>query len=162
VAGAALEREPVQIDAAVHDCVGAYRQAAQQRHVSVAVEVAPDTGSAQLDPKALRRMLDVLLDNAIKFNHESGSVTLSARRDQKTIEITVTDSGIGIAPENLNKLFQPLVQLDASLARQYGGIGIGLALAQRLAALHGGGIEVQSELGKGSTFTLRLPLGEAA
>lgn len=160
VAGAALEREPVEIGTALRECVGAHQQAARQRQISIAVDVALDTGSAQLDPKALRRMLNVLLDNAIKFNHEGGSVTISARRDEKNIEITVTDSGIGIAPENLGQLFKPLLQLDASLARRYSGIGIGLALARRLAELHGGSIEVQSELGKGSTFTLRLPVGE--
>jgi PAS domain S-box-containing protein len=160
VTGVALEREPVEIAAALCECVGAHQQAAQQRHISIAVEVAPDTGSAQLDPRALRRMLDALLDNAIKFNHEGGSVALSARRVGQAVEIDVIDSGIGIASQNLGQLFKPMMQLDASIARQYGGIGIGLALARRLAELHGGCIEVQSELGKGSTFTLCLPLGE--
>jgi signal transduction histidine kinase len=107
-------------------------------------------------------MLDALLANAIKFNHEGGRVALSARRAGTALEIVVTDSGIGIAPGNLGQVFQPLVQLDTSLARQYGGIGMGLTLARRLAELHGGSLDVQSEPGKGSTFTLRLPWQEAA
>jgi PAS domain S-box-containing protein len=160
--GAALVREPVNIDAAIHECASAHAQAARQRQISVTLEVAPDTGSARLNPQALRQMLDALLANAIKFNHEGGRVALSARRAGTALEIVVTDSGIGIAPGNLGQVFQPLVQLDTSLARQYGGIGMGLTLARRLAELHGGSLDVQSEPGKGSTFTLRLPWQEAA
>jgi signal transduction histidine kinase len=75
------------------------------------------------------------------------------------LEIAVADTGIGIAPEDLAKLFKPLVQLDAGLARKHGGVGLGLALARRLAELQGGTIGVESEPGKGSRFTLRLPAG---
>ena len=70
----------------------------------------------------------------------------------------MTDTGIGITREDLAKLFKPLTQLDAGLARQRGGVGLGLVFARRLAELHGGTIEVESEPGKGSTFTLRLPI----
>ncbi len=85
---------------------------------------------------------------------------LRARRDDGWLEIAVADTGIGIAREDLAKMFKPLAQLDAGLARQYGGVGLGLALARRTAELHGGTIEVESEPGKGSTFTLRLPIRE--
>jgi signal transduction histidine kinase len=105
-------------------------------------------------------MLDALLDNALKFNREGGTVAVRARRAGGALEIAVADTGIGIARGDLAKLFKPLVQLDAGLARRHGGVGLGLALARGLAELHGGTIEAQSELGKGSTFTLRLPLGE--
>ncbi|PTL35036.1 hypothetical protein CLG94_11870 [Candidatus Methylomirabilis limnetica] len=83
-----------------------------------------------------------------------------ARRDDRWLEIAVTDTGIGIAEEDLPKLFNPLVQLDSGLARRHGGVGLGLALAHRLARLHGDTIEVESEPGKGSTFTLRLSIRE--
>jgi signal transduction histidine kinase len=102
-------------------------------------------------------MLDALLDNAIKFNRAGGTVAVSARWEGGWLEIAVADTGIGIAREDLAKLFKPLTQLDAGLARQYGGVGTGLALSHRLTKLHGGTIEVESEPGKGSTFTLRLP-----
>ena len=72
----------------------------------------------------------------------------------------MADTGIGIAREDLAKLFKPFVQLDAGLAREHGGLGLKLALARRLAELHGGTIEAESEPGKGSTFTLRLPIEE--
>ena len=159
---AALQREPVEIGAALEECVAARRQAAVKRGITLALEVAPDAGNAALDPKALRRILDALLDNAIKFNRDGGAVALSARRAGGALEIAVADTGIGIARENLAKLFKPLVQLDSGRAREYGGIGLGLALARRLAELHGGTIEVESEPGKSSTFMLRLPIQEKA
>jgi len=146
--------------AALEERLAVHRQAAEARGVAIRLEVAPDAGSAELDPKALRRMLDALLDNAIKFNREGGTVTGSARRDDGWLELAVADTGIGIARADLAKLFKPLAQLDAGLARRHGGVGMGLALAHRLAKLHGGTLEVASEPGKGSTFTLRLPIQE--
>ena len=156
-AGAALEREPVEIGAALEERVATHRTAAKAQRVSIALDVATDAGRAELDPKALRRMLDVLIDNAIKFNREGGTVAVSARRAGGALEIAVADTGTGIAGEGLPKLFKPLVQLDAGLARRHGGVGMGLSLVRRLAELHGGTIEVESKFGKGSTFTLRLP-----
>jgi len=158
-ADAALAREPVDVAAALAECVGAQGPAAVARGVTVTLEVAPDTGVAQLDPRALRRMLDALLDNAVKFNRDGGSVAVRARRDDGRLEIAVANTGVGIAGADLAKLFQPLVQLSGGLARARGGIGLGLTLARRLAELHGGTIKVDSEPGKGSTFTLYLPIG---
>jgi signal transduction histidine kinase len=159
-AGAALEREPVEIGAALGERVAAHRKAAEACGLTMRLDVAADTVSAELDPRALRRMLDALLDNAIKFNREGGTVAVSARRAEGALEIVMADTGIGIASEDLAKLFKPLAQLDAGMSRRRGGVGLGLALARRLAELHGGTIEVESDSGKGSTFTLRLPIQE--
>ncbi len=156
-AGAALAREPVEISAAIEERMAAHRQAAEARGVTIALEVAPSAGSVELGRNALRRMLDALLDNAIKFNREGGTVAVSARRHDGWLEIAVADTGIGIAQEDLAKIFRPFAQLDAGLARRHGGVGLGLALARRLAELHGGTIEVESEPDKGSTFTLSFP-----
>jgi PAS domain S-box-containing protein len=155
-----IVREPVAIGATLEALTAARHKAAQAQGVTLRVSVTPDTGTLILDPQALRRVVDALLDNAIKFNREGGTVTLSARRDDGWLEIAVADTGIGIAAADLPKLFQPLVQLDAGLARRHGGVGMGLALARRLAELHGGHIAVASEPGKCSTFTLRLPAGD--
>lgn len=160
VARAALEREPVEIGAMLEERVAAHRKAAEARRIGVALEVPADVGSAELDPQALRRIVDALLDNAIKFNHEGGEVAVNARQDDGWLEIAVTNTGIGIAPEDLAKLFKPLAQINAGLVRQHSGVGLGLALAHRLAQWHGGTIKVDSEPGKVSTFTLRLPLQE--
>jgi PAS domain S-box-containing protein len=157
VTGTLLKREPVEIGAALGERVAARRKAAEARGVSIALKVAADAGSANLDPKALRRMFDALLDNAVKFNREGGQVAVSARRAGGALEIAVADTGIGIAREDLAKLFKPLAQLDAGPARRHSGVGLGLALARGLAELHGGTLTVESELGKSSIFTLRFP-----
>jgi len=150
----------VKIGAMLEERVAAHRKAAEARGLTMRLDVAADTGRAELDPKALRRMLDALLDNAIKFNRERGTVAVSTRRDGGWLEITVADTGIGVAREDLEKLFKPLTQINAGLARPHEGVGLGLALAHRLAELHGGTIGVESEPGKGSRFTLRLPIKE--
>ncbi len=152
-----LEREPVDIGAVLQERVAAHRNATEERGITVGLEVAANVGNVPLDLDALCRMFDALLDNAVKFNRASGMIMVSARRADGRLEIAVADTGIGIASADLPKLFQPLVQLDATLARTYGGIGLGLTLVKRLVERHGGTIDVQSEPGKGSTFTLYLP-----
>jgi len=102
-----------------------------------------------------------LMSNAIKFT-ENGVITLRARRVADAggswMEFEVSDSGIGIAPEQLSRLFQDFVQADASTTRRYGGTGLGLAISRRLSQLMGGDLTATSVPGQGSTFTMRLPL----
>ncbi|SDU08035.1 hypothetical protein SAMN05444156_1843 [Verrucomicrobium sp. GAS474] len=121
--------------------------------------IAPELGAATLDYKMFKQVLYNLLSNAVKFTKEKGSVTLRidpAGADRFTV--TVEDTGIGIREENLPRLFREFEQLDDSLARQHQGTGLGLALTRRLTEAHGGTIAVASEFGKGSTFTVTLPL----
>jgi signal transduction histidine kinase len=117
-------------------------------------------GSVTSDQTKLRQIVLNLLSNAAKFTTD-GEVTLSARRDEKPagdwIEIRVEDSGIGIAEDDLPKLFQDFGQVSASTSSKYGGTGLGLAVSQKLCALMGGGISVTSEVGHGSSFVVRLP-----
>jgi PAS domain S-box-containing protein len=157
--GATLERESLEVGDVLADRVAAHCKAAKARLVSISLEAA-DAGRADLDQKALCRVIDVMLDNAIKFNRVGGTVAVSAWQAGRWLQIAVTDTGIGIARTDWENLFIPFIQIDPDLARQYGGIGLGLALARQLTELHGGTIEVDSESGIGSTFTLRLPLQE--
>lgn len=154
--------QPVDIAPLLAERAEAHRGAAQARGVSIVLAATPEPGRAAVNAAALRRVLDVLLDNAVKFNREGGSVDVQARRSDAALEIAVVDTGVGIAQEDLQKLFQPFEQLDSSLARQHGGLGLSLAAAQRLAELQGGTIEVESQPGKGTTFKLRLPVETAA
>ena len=96
----------------------------------------------------------------MKFTPEKGSVKLNVRADTKEglMRFSVTDTGIGIDSANIEKLFKPFVQLDSSLSRQYEGSGLGLTLVKQLVEMHGGSIEVQSEVGAGSCFAFVLPL----
>ena len=112
-----------------------------------------------IDTRRIERALAILLDNAIKFTDPGGEVRLSARvdPDNGTIRLSVADNGIGIAEENRESIFEAFGQIDRELTRAYNGAGIGLAIAKRVAEQHGGSIELASELGLGSRFTIVLP-----
>jgi len=116
----------------------------------------------QADERRLKQILVNLLSNAVKFTPEDGAIGLEmvGNADQQLLHLTVWDTGIGIKQEDMGRLFHPFVQLDAGLARQYSGTGLGLALVQRLVEMHGGSIKVESETGKGSRFTVSLPWRE--
>ena len=99
------------------------------------------------------------LVNAVKFTSEGGVVGLEVTQEgHEWLRFTVWDTGIGVPPDKLGELFKPFVQVDSSLSRQYTGTGLGLALVHRLAELHGGGVAVESELGKGSSFSFTIPI----
>ena len=132
---------------------------AAKKSIAVTYENEASVARVSADPRRLKQILINLLSNAVKFTSENGQVTLYVRTnpEQDRIEFSVTDTGIGIAPQDLGRLFQPFVQLDSTLNRQYEGTGLGLSLVQKLADLHGGSVQVESEFGKGSRFTVYLP-----
>jgi signal transduction histidine kinase/DNA-binding response OmpR family regulator len=111
------------------------------------------------DPGKLRQMLLNLVSNGIKFTPSGGQVTITARGDESMIEIEVSDTGIGMSAADLELIFQEFRQLDQGSDRLQEGTGLGLALTKRLAELHGGTVTVKSTKGRGSTFTLRMPVG---
>jgi PAS domain S-box-containing protein len=117
----------------------------------------------EADERRLKQILVNLLSNAAKFTPPRGCVTLEIKGNQsrQTVDFIVSDTGIGIAPEEIEHLFQPFVQLDSRLARQYEGTGLGLSLVYRLAEMHGGSVSVDSALGQGSCFTVSLPWVQA-
>jgi signal transduction histidine kinase len=123
------------------------------------VQPPPDGLRVLADRGRVRQVLLNLLSNAIKFTPDGGRITVvaAAANGGTAARVAVTDSGIGIAPEDQAKLFHEFVQLDASASRKYEGTGLGLALSRRLIELHGGAIGVESETGKGSTFWFTLP-----
>ncbi len=135
------------------------RSAASRKQIELSTSYDITHPIIHVDERRICQIMINLLANAIKFTAEGGKVSLDVY-DSLTTRITyflVSDTGIGIAPVDLERLFKPFVQLDASLARRYEGTGLGLTLAQRLAEMHGGSITVRSEVGVGSTFTVALP-----
>lgn len=132
----------------------------QKKQIDVGFETDPDLPVLQADPRRLKQMLINLLSNAVKFTSPGGHIGLQVRHSSvaDAVEFTVWDTGIGIKPEDVEKLFQPFVQIDGGLARKYEGTGLGLVLVRRTARLHGGDVTLQSSLGEGSRFTLSLPL----
>ncbi len=158
-----LHYESVDVAALIGDVVGAAQPLALRNGNRLAVDCPPDLGTIQADLTRLRQIILNLLSNACKFT-EKGTVSLAAARgggaaDEGWIEFTVADTGIGMTPEQLGRLFQEFTQADSSTTRKYGGTGLGLAISDRLCRMMGGSIAVESEPGRGTRFTLRLPTG---
>lgn len=132
---------------------------AHKKGHSVAFSMEPPAILVRGDARRLKQMVVNLLSNAIKFTPSGGSLGLEVKGDvrENVVYLTVWDRGIGIAHEDLGKLFKPFVQLETSLSRQYEGTGLGLSLVQRMAVLHGGSVHVESTPGEGSRFTIVLP-----
>ena len=158
-----LHLEPVPLDALFREAVDSVRAQLEARRHRLALEPAAQSVSVTADRGRVLQILLNLLSNAIKFTPDGGLVTLAARVESggRHVRVTVTDTGIGIAPQDQAKLFQEFVQLDAAPSRRYEGTGLGLALSKRLVELHGGAIGVESALGKGSTFWFTLPRADS-
>jgi signal transduction histidine kinase len=154
-----LSPETVNLAPLIDEVIGTARQLAEQNKNRLVVEAADDLGTITVDPMRLRQILLNLLSNACKFTKE-GEVSLRARKvgnGNDMVELAVADSGIGMTPEQLGKLFQEFSQAEASTAKKYGGTGLGLAITRKLARLMGGDVTVTSESGRGSVFIVRLP-----
>ena len=152
--------EPIQVAGFMEEVVATIRPLARKNDNELIVDVEPGIDTIEADITKVRQCLLNLLSNACKFTHH-GTVALLVRRDAgPAITFSVVDTGIGITPEQLQKLFKPFSQADASTMRRFGGTGLGLALSRTLAQMMGGDIEAESTPGVGSRFTLRLPLQE--
>lgn len=140
------------------------KQMAREKGIKLHTTVDSNVITLPADERRLKQILINLLTNAVKFTPDGGQIGLEITGDPilDVVHFTVWDTGIGIAPENIEYLFQPFVQLDSKLSRQYEGTGLGLALVARLAEMHGGGVSVESELGRGSRFTVSLPWSTSA
>ena len=150
------------------------QEKAHKHNISLSLDVAADADiNIAADPKKLKQIMFNLLTNAVKFTPDGGSVDISAKRTKAAapekpgaarpetgdfIEISVKDSGIGIKPEDLSKLFQTFSQIESTYSKSVEGTGLGLALTKKLVELHGGKIWVESEFGKGSRFTFLIPV----
>lgn len=153
--------ENVDIARTAEDIASTIRPLVAKNHNTFELRCPADIGSMRTDLTKLRQTLFNLLSNACKFT-ENGTVTLEiARRDDGMVSFAVSDTGIGMEPHQLEKLFGEFVQADASTTRKYGGTGLGLAISRKFCRLLGGDITVASTPGRGSTFTATLP-GEAA
>jgi signal transduction histidine kinase/pSer/pThr/pTyr-binding forkhead associated (FHA) protein len=155
-----LYLESFDLKKLVNDCSGIIKPLLEQNGNELVIEVPDDIGEMTADLTKVRQTLVNLLSNAAKFT-DQGRVTLKVSRhriaDEDWLAFAVTDTGIGIKEEHMKHLFQAFSQADASTTRKYGGTGLGLALSRSLCKLMGGSISVESEVGKGSTFSIRLP-----
>jgi signal transduction histidine kinase len=130
---------------------------AAQKNLALTTNVAPSLPAGHGDERRLSQVLLNLVGNAIKFT-DKGEVAIEASVSNGSFQVAVRDSGPGIAAADQVKIFEEFQQVDNTLTKQKGGTGLGLAISKRIVEMHGGGISVDSELGKGSTFTIRLPV----
>ena len=150
---------PVDLRTVVSDAVGNFTPATTRKDIALRVDLDPQLTRAVVDPARLRQVLHNYLSNAVKFSDRGGSITVRLRaEDGRRFRIEVEDTGAGIRPEDLERLFVEFQQLDARLAGTYQGTGMGLALTRRIVEAQGGQVGASSEPGKGSTFYAVLPL----
>lgn len=165
---AALEFSYVAIEPLCLSTLAFIKQQAVKKGIRLKTDIQPDLPPLFSDETRIRQVLLNLLSNAVKFTEKDGTVTLEVTQVPRSpqpldpssvacLRITITDTGIGIAPENIDKLFRPFVQIDGALNRKQTGTGLGLTLVKQIVELHGGQVGFTSELGVGSCFTVDLP-----
>ena len=153
--------ELVQLPGVMREVNAVMQPLTTAKGLTFIIDVPPDPIQLVTDPRKIRQILVNLLGNATKFT-ESGGIAVRARVVGENLEMTVSDTGIGIAPENQARIFEPFWQVDNGKTRAVGGTGLGLAVTRELALLLGGDVSVSSRLGAGSTFTVTLPMNAAA
>ena len=159
-----LKREPVDIVRVVQEVADELRSTAEAENDTVTLDLPSEPMHVDADPVRLAQIVENLLHNAIKYT-DAGEIAVALAREDGRAVLRIRDTGIGIAPENLERIWEPFVQGDVSLERRRSGLGLGLTLVKRLVELHGGTVAGTSAgLGKGSEFVLELPLmaGERA
>ena len=154
-----LETAEFDLRAALDNALTLVRERAQRGGIAVTLETDPALGAFRGDERKLKQVVLNLLSNAVKFTPRGGAVSVVGRRVNGAAEIAVSDTGVGIAPQDQEAIFEAFRQVGTDVTRKREGTGLGLALARRFVELHGGTIRVASEPGKGSTFTITLPLG---
>ena len=152
-----LHMQPVDLRAILRGVVESWRQMAEIRNLQFSANIAAEDSLVMGDEAALRRVADILLDNAFKYTAQPGSVELSLEQKGDRVVMTVRDSGIGIAEQDKEKIFERFYRVDKARSREQGGAGLGLAIAHWIVAQHRGSIAVESKPGQGSVFRLEFP-----
>jgi signal transduction histidine kinase len=153
-----LRKEEIDVAQAMQVGVEASKPLIDSMGHQLSVSVPPDPVMLDADPIRLTQVVSILLNNAAHYSIPGGRIHLSVDCDGPELRLSVKDSGVGIHPEDLDKIFEPFVQLGPPSARRHGGLGIGLSLVRAMVALHGGRVEARSAgPGRGSEFIVRLP-----
>jgi len=158
----ALEPNEFALAETIHGAMAFIRERAATHSIALSADVHPDLGTVVADERKVRQVLLNLLSNAVKFTPDGGTINVQAHRGDGEVQVSVGDTGIGIAPEDQAKVFDEFQQVGKASDRSREGTGLGLTLAKRFIELHGGRIRIDSEVGKGTTFTFVLPADLAA
>jgi len=153
-----LEIEPIQVTSIVGEVCDSLAETIRERGLELAIEADPDVPTVQADRNRLIQILMNLLSNAYRYTPSGGSITVSVRLTDDAVLVAVTDTGIGIAPEDQERIFERFHRVDHELVNRQTGTGLGLPIARSLVELHGGRLWLESEFGVGSTFCFTLPI----
>jgi signal transduction histidine kinase len=156
--GAKLNLEPVDVNAAITLSCKKTNPKALEKKIKLSHKYQEDLSPVYADYKKLQHILRNLLHNSLKFTEPGGKITIDAIKKDGVVEVSMSDTGIGISDDTMNKIFEPLFQGDPSSTRQFEGTGMGLAIAKELVEAHEGRLSVKSILGKGSKFSFTLPI----
>jgi signal transduction histidine kinase len=154
---APLKQEPVALAGLIDRTVGLLHHLIEKKHHTVAVNIPSDLPPILGDEERLGQVFSNLLDNAVKYTLEHGTITISALAGKKFVEVGVADTGIGIPPQDIPRIFERFYRVDKARSRELGGTGLGLAIVKHLVEGHGGTVSVESSPGKSTTFFVKLP-----
>lgn len=152
-----LKREPCDVSAAIHKALSGLAKQASEAGVTIRVDAPPGAARIFADEGTITQVLYNLIDNAIKYNRPGGSVVVSVKDMGRSVEIKVADTGMGIPPEDLPRIFERFYRVDKARSREKGGTGLGLSIVKHIVQAHGGEVLAASVLGKGSTFSFTIP-----
>ncbi|MFA5143265.1 MAG: ATP-binding protein [Candidatus Omnitrophota bacterium] len=152
-----MEFEPLEILPIVSRCVNVLEKTAKDKTLSLKLDIPADLSKVLGDHKRLSQVFLNLLDNAIKYTPEGGSITVIATSKEKIVQIDISDTGIGIAEKDLPRIFERFYRVDKARSRELGGTGLGLSIVKHIIQAHNGQVWVQSTLGQGSTFSFTIP-----
>jgi PAS domain S-box-containing protein len=152
--------ELVNLSELLRNSLSIIKEKAHAKKIILKLDVDEEADFVEVDSRKFKQIIFNLLSNAVKFTPDGGEVRVTATRQEKELLLEVQDTGIGIEADQIKLLFQPFIQLDGSLARQFEGTGLGLAMVKRLVELHHGTVNVTSEIDKGSCFSVRLPINQ--
>jgi signal transduction histidine kinase len=153
-----VKPESVALDELVRAAIQDFQLTAEQADLHLEADISPDLSPVAGTTTYLRRVLDNLLSNAIKFTEPGGEVSVRVFQADDEVVVKVIDTGIGIPPHEQEHIFTRFYQVDGSIRRKHGGVGLGLSLVKEVLALFGGHIAVESQVGRGSTFTMTIPV----
>ena len=156
-----LKKEEVDLAVVANIVLGLFRERAEKKGVRLAIAIEEGVSTLVTDQRALEQVVANLVDNAIKYCPAGASVTLAAKKVPGAVRVEVQDTGLGIDPKHLPRLFERFYRVDAGRSRDVGGTGLGLSIVKHLVEAMGGQVTVESEVGKGSSFALTLPLRPA-
>jgi len=155
---ASLELNAVGIKDLFDNVIRDWKEKLTAKNLKVNVDLPSDASTLRADETRLQEVLYNLLENAVKYSRENGQIRLQAARHGSELVLSVTDNGLGISKDDLPRIFERFYRADKARSRELGGTGLGLAIVKHIAQLHGGRVEAESELGKGTTIRVVLPV----